>query len=243
MRDEPCRRRRRPRLDRPACRDHRARHDPDPGLGLVLLSAGGARAGRSRATPAGRCPGSSAGLRSACSRPAGLAAGRARDRAARRAPGPGGERHAVRRRAVRPGAAPGALPVYLRGLAGPRARHGRRPLRRRVRHPGPALRPGGAAGDHRADLVRRLRQHGCWPLSACSPTSLGWRGACLAYAALHLVVALPLYLFALPKAGMQADGAAETPGAAGRRPPQRGPSRRSSSCSRRPSPSARPSRR
>ena len=38
----------------------------------------------------------------------------------------------------------------------------------------------------------------CWPLSAWLAISLGWRGACLVYAALHLVIALPLYLFALP---------------------------------------------
>jgi len=39
----------------------------------------------------------------------------------------------------------------------------------------------------------------CWPLSALFVSCLGWRGACLAYAGLHLVVALPLYWFLLPK--------------------------------------------
>ena len=33
----------------------------------------------------------------------------------------------------------------------------------------------------------------CWPLSAYLTAALGWRGACLAYAAMHLAVALPLY--------------------------------------------------
>jgi len=39
----------------------------------------------------------------------------------------------------------------------------------------------------------------CWPLSALLDAHLGWRGACLAYAALQLVGALPIYLFALPR--------------------------------------------
>jgi MFS family permease len=39
----------------------------------------------------------------------------------------------------------------------------------------------------------------CWPLSALLMGHLGWRGACLAYAAFHLAVLLPLYLGALPR--------------------------------------------
>jgi MFS family permease len=39
----------------------------------------------------------------------------------------------------------------------------------------------------------------CWPLSAFLVTHLGWRGTCLAYAAFHLAVLLPLYLYALPR--------------------------------------------
>jgi predicted MFS family arabinose efflux permease len=38
----------------------------------------------------------------------------------------------------------------------------------------------------------------CWPLSAFLVTELGWRGACVTYAAIHLCFCLPLYLFALP---------------------------------------------
>lgn len=38
----------------------------------------------------------------------------------------------------------------------------------------------------------------CWPLSAWLVEGFGWRGACFAYAALHLVVALPAYLCLLP---------------------------------------------
>jgi predicted MFS family arabinose efflux permease len=39
----------------------------------------------------------------------------------------------------------------------------------------------------------------CWPLSAWLVEAVGWRGACLAYAGLHLVVTLPLALLAVPR--------------------------------------------
>lgn len=39
----------------------------------------------------------------------------------------------------------------------------------------------------------------CWPLSAWLVEAIGWRGACLAYAGLHLAVTLPLALFAIPR--------------------------------------------
>lgn len=39
----------------------------------------------------------------------------------------------------------------------------------------------------------------CWPLSAFFAVELGWRGACLAYAGLHVMFALPIYLLALPR--------------------------------------------
>ncbi|ANH08684.1 MFS transporter (plasmid) [Shinella sp. HZN7] len=38
----------------------------------------------------------------------------------------------------------------------------------------------------------------CWPLSALFVSEFGWRNACLIYAAVHVVVLLPLYVFALP---------------------------------------------
>lgn len=38
----------------------------------------------------------------------------------------------------------------------------------------------------------------CWPLSAYLVATVGWRDACLAYAALHLLVTLPTYFLALP---------------------------------------------
>lgn len=39
----------------------------------------------------------------------------------------------------------------------------------------------------------------CWPLSAFFVSEFGWRNACLIYAAVHLTILLPLYVFALPK--------------------------------------------
>ena len=39
----------------------------------------------------------------------------------------------------------------------------------------------------------------CWPLSAFMASEIGWRGACLVYAAIQFAVALPLYLFVIPR--------------------------------------------
>jgi hypothetical protein len=39
----------------------------------------------------------------------------------------------------------------------------------------------------------------CWPLSAWLVEAVGWRGACLAYAGLHVGVTLPLALIAVPR--------------------------------------------
>jgi MFS family permease len=53
----------------------------------------------------------------------------------------------------------------------------------------------------------------CWPLSAWLVSDLGWRGACWTYAAIHLLVLLPIYLLLLPRqVPHQANGA--TPHAA-----------------------------
>jgi MFS family permease len=41
----------------------------------------------------------------------------------------------------------------------------------------------------------------CWPLSALFLEHLGWRGTCLAYAGIHLVICLPLLLLILPSNG------------------------------------------
>ena len=39
----------------------------------------------------------------------------------------------------------------------------------------------------------------CWPLSAFLDSHFGWRGTCLVYASVQLAVALPAYLFVLPR--------------------------------------------
>jgi predicted MFS family arabinose efflux permease len=39
----------------------------------------------------------------------------------------------------------------------------------------------------------------CWPLSAFLVEHVGWRGTCLSYAAVAMVVVLPLYFFGLPR--------------------------------------------
>jgi MFS family permease len=39
----------------------------------------------------------------------------------------------------------------------------------------------------------------CWPLSAFLEAHLGWRGVCFTYAAFQLILALPIYLFVLPR--------------------------------------------
>jgi len=57
----------------------------------------------------------------------------------------------------------------------------------------------------------------CWPVTAWLAATVGWRGTCLAYAALQLAVALPLHAFALPR---RSPGRLVPP----QRPPQTGPS-------------------
>jgi MFS family permease len=63
----------------------------------------------------------------------------------------------------------------------------------------------------------------CWPLSALLAETFGWRGACLVYAALHLVVSLPLQMAVMPPlaaapANAAADSAAGAPQASGAPP-------------------------
>ena len=60
-------------------------------------------------------------------------------------------------------------------------------------------------GDHARPAITHVTLFGgfastvCWPLSALLVDHLGWRGACLTYAAIHLTVVLPLYLFGVPR--------------------------------------------
>lgn len=58
----------------------------------------------------------------------------------------------------------------------------------------------------------------CWPLSAYFVSELGWRGACMAYAAIHLVLTLSIYLFALPKQPPALDEVAPSTSAASSTP-------------------------
>ncbi|MBK6396073.1 MAG: hypothetical protein IPF73_16510 [Betaproteobacteria bacterium] len=43
-----------------------------------------------------------------------------------------------------------------------------------------------------------------WPVSAWLDHAIGWRGACVAWAIVHLVVTLPCYLVAVPRRAMPA---------------------------------------
>jgi hypothetical protein len=52
----------------------------------------------------------------------------------------------------------------------------------------------------------------CWPLSAWLVEYLGWRGACTVYAAIQILVSLPLHAFVLPGVGPSTHGAKQTQG-------------------------------
>jgi MFS family permease len=60
-------------------------------------------------------------------------------------------------------------------------------------------------GEHARSAITHLTLFGgfastvCWPLSALLVEHLGWRGACLAYAAINIAVVLPLYLLGVPR--------------------------------------------
>ena len=54
----------------------------------------------------------------------------------------------------------------------------------------------------------------CWPLTAWLEAGMGWRGACLAYALLHLAVVLPGYLLVVPKESRAAAASSAGPAAA-----------------------------
>lgn len=56
----------------------------------------------------------------------------------------------------------------------------------------------------------------CWPLTAYLNELLGWRGTCLVYAAVHVAVALPLYLAVLPREAKREGVAHMTASAAGK---------------------------
>jgi hypothetical protein len=51
----------------------------------------------------------------------------------------------------------------------------------------------------------------CWPFSAFLVEHLGWRGACLTYAGIHIGVSLPLYLLLIPPLRHEAAADASAP--------------------------------
>lgn len=61
-----------------------------------------------------------------------------------------------------------------------------------------------------------------WPVSAGLEAEIGWRGACLVWAALHLLVGLPLNRFLVPRPAPPPPAEAAAVVAAGPAPPQRG---------------------
>lgn len=67
-------------------------------------------------------------------------------------------------------------------------------------------------GEHARGAITQVTLFGgfastiCWPLSAFMVEQVGWRGACAAYAAINLLVTLPLYLFGLPSDAHTASG-------------------------------------
>lgn len=58
----------------------------------------------------------------------------------------------------------------------------------------------------------------CWPFSTWLVEAYGWRSACLAYAVLHLAVALPAHLLLIPKAESAVDQTTGTDARAARSP-------------------------
>jgi MFS family permease len=50
-----------------------------------------------------------------------------------------------------------------------------------------------------------------WPLSALLDAQFGWRGACFAWAAMHVVIALPVNLLLLPRSAHAAQHAEQSP--------------------------------
>jgi predicted MFS family arabinose efflux permease len=60
----------------------------------------------------------------------------------------------------------------------------------------------------------------CWPLSALLAETFGWRGACLIYAAMHLLISLPLQMAVVPPLSSTQSNAHAEAAANGLRPPQ-----------------------
>ena len=92
------------------------------------------------------------------------------------------------------------LPTFLAGWVVIGFGNGHGPLRSGLRDPRPPLRVRREVGHHDAHPLGRIRQHGLLaPLGPHGRAHLGWRGACLAYAAPHVCVTLPLALVFVPR--------------------------------------------
>jgi predicted MFS family arabinose efflux permease len=76
---------------------------------------------------------------------------------------------------------------------------------------------GRAYGEQARSAIAHVSLYGgfastvCWPLSALLVEHAGWRGACLAYAAVAVLVILPLYAFGFPREAARPPGPAASP--------------------------------
>ena len=91
------------------------------------------------------------------------------------------------------------LPVYLFALGADGHRHGDGALRCRVRGARAALRTGARSAITNLTLFGGFGSTVCWPLSAWLVEAWGWRTACLVYAAIHLVLAVPIHALVFPR--------------------------------------------
>ena len=157
-----------------------------------------------------------------------LAAGRPHHRRARRPTGPGGERAAASPRDCAAWPPPRSLPLYLAAWLVLGLAMGAGLYDAAFATLGRLYGQGARQAITTLTLFGGFASTACWPLSAFLVSSLGWRGACLVYAALHLAVALPLYLVTLPRvagrpgpAVRQERPPAAKPGPAAASPPSR----------------------
>lgn len=86
-----------------------------------------------------------------------------------------------------------------------------RPVRPGLRHARTASRRRGEVYHHHLTLWGGCASTVCWPPSACLVEQVGWRGACLAYAGLHLAVTLAPVLGLIPgvPASAEVDGGSD----------------------------------
>jgi hypothetical protein len=107
-------------------------------------------------------------------------------------------------------------------LARDRHRHGRGALRPAFSALGRLHGEDARPAITQVTLFRGFTSTACWSLTAILAETIGGRGTCLAYAAIHLAVVLPLYWFGLPRKAPQRAGPKDrwrpSPGGAARGP-------------------------